>query len=219
MDGPFEIEDLAADAAAVLDQLGIDQVVVCGYSLGGPVGLHLALAHPDRVAGLVITGAALSYRQSLRDRSVWRLIAAAEPLARLGVGSSMPARYFGSSRRTSAELAARWPWVREELARTTVRGALAVGRAVSRYDLRDRVSTLRDVPAAVVITTHDTVRAPRWQRRLAEQIDARVLELPCDHDAPGARPGAFAEAVLAAVTDVRERGCGGPLCSAAPTSR
>lgn len=94
---PFGIGDLAVDAVAVLDRLGVAEAVVCGYSLGGPVGLHLALAHPDRVAGLVLAGAALGYRQSVRDRTVWRLLAAAAPLARLGVGSSMPARYFGGA--------------------------------------------------------------------------------------------------------------------------
>ncbi|MEU0795799.1 alpha/beta fold hydrolase [Amycolatopsis sp. NPDC005961] len=86
---PFEIEDVAEDAAALLDFLGIEKVIVCGYSLGGPVGLHLALARPDLVAGLVLAATALSYRQSLRDRTVWRLIAAGAPLARLGFGRSI----------------------------------------------------------------------------------------------------------------------------------
>ncbi len=202
---PFEVADLAADAVAVLDHFGIARVLVCGYSLGGPVGLHLALAHPERVAGMVIAGAALSYRQSLRDRTVWRVLSGAAPLARLGVGSSMPARYFGASRRASAELAQRWPWVREELARTTVSGALTMARAVSRYDLRDRVASLRDIPVTAIVTTCDTVCAPRWQRQLAGQVGARTVELPDDHDVPVARPDAFAAAVLGGVGGIRDR--------------
>jgi pimeloyl-ACP methyl ester carboxylesterase len=39
---------------ALMDHLGYVQVLVCGHSLGGAVGLRLALDHPSRVAGLVI---------------------------------------------------------------------------------------------------------------------------------------------------------------------
>lgn len=38
----------------VLDHAGIDRAIVCGNSMGGGVGLRLALSYPDRVAGLVL---------------------------------------------------------------------------------------------------------------------------------------------------------------------
>jgi pimeloyl-ACP methyl ester carboxylesterase len=52
--GPFSVERHVADAVAVLDTLGMDRAVVLGHSWGGHLALHLALARPDRVAGLVI---------------------------------------------------------------------------------------------------------------------------------------------------------------------
>ncbi len=52
--GPFTVERHVADAVAVLDTLGIGRAVVLGHSWGGYLALQLALAHPDRVAGLVI---------------------------------------------------------------------------------------------------------------------------------------------------------------------
>jgi len=52
--GPFTVERHVADAVAVLDELGIDQAVVLGHSWGGYLALNLALAHPERVTGLVI---------------------------------------------------------------------------------------------------------------------------------------------------------------------
>jgi pimeloyl-ACP methyl ester carboxylesterase len=51
--GPFTVENHVADAIAVLDELGVDRAVLLGHSWGGFLGLHLALAVPDRVAGLV----------------------------------------------------------------------------------------------------------------------------------------------------------------------
>jgi proline iminopeptidase len=53
-DGPFTIEQNVADAVAVLDARGVERAVVVGHSWGGHLALHLAVAHPDRVAGLVL---------------------------------------------------------------------------------------------------------------------------------------------------------------------
>jgi len=40
--------------AAVLDALGINSVIVCGRSGGGPTAVHFAARHPDRCAGLML---------------------------------------------------------------------------------------------------------------------------------------------------------------------
>lgn len=49
--------DHVADAVAVLDALAIDRAVVVGNSQGGRTAMDLTLAHPDRVAGLMMVGA------------------------------------------------------------------------------------------------------------------------------------------------------------------
>ncbi|WP_347355090.1 alpha/beta hydrolase [Intrasporangium sp.] len=49
-----------ADAfIALLDMVGLDQVVVLGYSAGGPPVIQLALSYPDRVLALVLVASAL----------------------------------------------------------------------------------------------------------------------------------------------------------------
>jgi pimeloyl-ACP methyl ester carboxylesterase len=50
----YELERFAEDAVALLDHLGIRRAVVCGHSMGSFIAQHLALAHPERVAGLVL---------------------------------------------------------------------------------------------------------------------------------------------------------------------
>jgi pimeloyl-ACP methyl ester carboxylesterase len=49
-----------ADAVAVLDAFGVDSAVVIGASNGGRCAIDLALAHPERVLGLGLIGAAVS---------------------------------------------------------------------------------------------------------------------------------------------------------------
>ena len=47
---PFRLEDAADDAAAVIRELGVAPVVAVGYSMGGPISLHLARRHRELVA-------------------------------------------------------------------------------------------------------------------------------------------------------------------------
>ena len=51
----YTVEDSVADLDALLDVLEVDRpVYVVGNSFGGVVGLGMAVAHPDRVAGLAL---------------------------------------------------------------------------------------------------------------------------------------------------------------------
>jgi pimeloyl-ACP methyl ester carboxylesterase len=53
-DGPFTVEQHVADAVAVLDARGAGRAIVVGHSWGVHLALQLALAHSERVAGLVL---------------------------------------------------------------------------------------------------------------------------------------------------------------------
>jgi pimeloyl-ACP methyl ester carboxylesterase len=52
-----------ADLAAILDSQGIDRAVIGGLSLGGYMSLAFWLAHPDRVAALVLCDTGPGYRK------------------------------------------------------------------------------------------------------------------------------------------------------------
>jgi pimeloyl-ACP methyl ester carboxylesterase len=56
-DNDYAIESLAADIAAVVDQLGLKRFVLVGHSLGGAAAIAYAAANPDRVAGLLLVAA------------------------------------------------------------------------------------------------------------------------------------------------------------------
>lgn len=47
------------DLLAILDRLGLARAVIVGMSQGGRVALHFAMAHPDRVIGIMLHGAPL----------------------------------------------------------------------------------------------------------------------------------------------------------------
>ena len=50
----YTVVDMAADAAALLEHLGLSQVNVFGFSLGGMIALNLAVRRPDLVGRLAL---------------------------------------------------------------------------------------------------------------------------------------------------------------------
>ncbi|MEW5738032.1 MAG: alpha/beta hydrolase [Myxococcota bacterium] len=57
-DGDYSIAAYVRFVVAVLDALGVQRFVVAGNSLGGEIAWSTAVAHPERVAGLVLVDAA-----------------------------------------------------------------------------------------------------------------------------------------------------------------
>jgi pimeloyl-ACP methyl ester carboxylesterase len=55
---PYAVADLAADTAGLIQQLGIGQCRLVGYSLGGFVAEYLAAERPDLVRAVALLGSA-----------------------------------------------------------------------------------------------------------------------------------------------------------------
>ncbi|MFJ5223100.1 alpha/beta fold hydrolase [Streptomyces sp. NPDC088400] len=63
------MQNLAADALAVLDGLGVPEAHILGWSLGSCIAQELALAHPDRVTSLILANT--WHRTSVYQRSLF----------------------------------------------------------------------------------------------------------------------------------------------------
>ena len=88
-----------ADALAVLDAAGLERPIVVACSMGGQVAIDLALAHPERVGGLVLIGSAARgapYPES-EDRSeleIYERLEAAEAAGDLDEINRLEAWYW-----------------------------------------------------------------------------------------------------------------------------
>lgn len=66
--GPYSTRQLAVDAVAVLDALGIERAHVFGVSLGGMIAQELALGFPERADRLVLGSTQASTKDAVRPR-------------------------------------------------------------------------------------------------------------------------------------------------------
>jgi pimeloyl-ACP methyl ester carboxylesterase len=55
-DSAYNVENLVKDVEAVIDELGWDQVILVGHSMGGAAAVAYAGEHPTKVAGLFLVG-------------------------------------------------------------------------------------------------------------------------------------------------------------------
>ncbi len=81
----YGYEQLAEDALAVMDALGIRRAVLAGASMGAHTLLNLALASPGRVAGIVVVTPAYSGDAALEETRLERWDRLAEGLRNGGV--------------------------------------------------------------------------------------------------------------------------------------
>lgn len=101
--GGWRVADFAADLAALLDRLGIGRAQVVGHSAGGVFATALALAHPERVAGLFLVGTSAELKPEIAERSYLRWARTAEEKGLLPALAEM--RLDASGREESAEAA------------------------------------------------------------------------------------------------------------------
>ncbi len=189
--GEYTIERLQNDVLGLVDHLGIATFSFCGLSLGGMVGMSLALHIPQRVNKLVLcnTAAHIGTPESWNARI--------DTVRKNGVSAISEAilqRWFTVSflERESGTI----DRLRRMLLTTPADGYIATCAAIRDADLRDAVSQLR--PRTLVLAgSRDPVIPPEDRRFLAEQIPgAQYVELEAAHLSNFELPQRFEEEVL-----------------------
>lgn len=197
----FELVDVADDAAAVVRQLGVRSVIALGYSMGGPIALHVAHRHRDLVDALVVQATALEWRATVRERLIWRLLPVMGVALRSWTQPRLLRRAVDNLVADTSPYAPYREWLTAEMMRNEPRVMVQAGRELSRYDAREWASTL-GVPAAMLLSTKDRLVRPRKQRELARALNARVLEVPMDHLGAIEMPELFAAATVELVSSL-----------------
>ena len=194
----FSLADCADDAVAVADLLGLDRVLLAGYSMGSLVSQLTWRRHPDRVLGAVLCASTTRFVQSGRDPRVLRAVAERTGRA--------------AARSRAARQATPWApgadvnrWALAQFRSTTGRRVAAAAAEISTFDSSAWIGEM-DVPAAVVVTARDRLIPAERQRTLARLLpDATVYEVDSGHAGCVLAAARFTPALQAACASVAVR--------------
>lgn len=200
---PFDVEALAADAAALLDHLAIERPVLLGAGLGVTVALQLALDRPLR--GLVLVGGRADAADALSIAGYRTMMAAWGPHGPPPPMLDGIADAWIGSRARRPELWATW---RSRLRALDPATLAARSEALNaRPDLTRRLATV-DCPAVILHSAFDEVVPPEMGIDLATALPHASDPIYVDDEAHVltlTRP----DAVLGALAGLIER-TGGP---------
>jgi pimeloyl-ACP methyl ester carboxylesterase len=203
----FSVADCADDAATVIAELGLEDPVVAGYSMGSIVAQRVWRQHPDVVGGLVLAATTDHFRNTASERVFHAGM-------ELGMGSLRAlarsrALQHGALRTAEAlvdvEASDTQEWALEEWRRTSPWAIAQAVASLGRFHSTPWLPRV-DVPTAVVVTTQDKVLSPERQRKVAATIPGATLhEAPVGHAGCVLQSAEFAPAFLEAVATTAGR--------------
>jgi 3-oxoadipate enol-lactonase len=204
----FRLADCADDVVALADELGLDQFIPAGYSMGGPISQLIWHRHRERVRGLVLCATSRNFRGTPRERVQFL------GLGLLVAGGWRPWLNRDSGRVRRVVEAMVTPelvhgpihsWIVSELHRNDTGKVIEAAETLGRYSSHSWIGDI-DVPVSVVVTTRDWLVPVRRQLKLARAIPTAVIfPVDGDHLICANQPEEFASALVDATRLVDRR--------------
>lgn len=168
--GDWGMAEHVADAAGLMDHLGIRGAVFCGLSVGGMIAQGIAAERPDLVRAVILcdTGARLGAPEMWDERIETAMTRGIDAMA-----DAVMERWFTAEFRAGH---AAFPAYRNMLCRTTPGGYAATCRAIRDTDLMESTARLR-IPCLALCGDHDLATPPDLVRETAELIPGSRFEL------------------------------------------
>lgn len=184
-------ETWASDLAAVIDEVGADEAVIGGLSMGGVVSQRFALDFPDRTRALIL----ISTSSEVNERAEAGWNARADLVERDGLAKALaptgPALPYGKEyRERHAEDIAEA--ARLTIERNDAASYAAACRAVSNIDYTADLETIT-CPTLILQGLEDAVTPPGGSVIMSRRIQgSRLVMLEnCGHWIPLERPDEF----------------------------
>ena len=170
-DAQYDLALHGNDLIGLLDYLGLDQVILCGLSVGGLIAQHVMATQPHRVRGLILCDTAAK----LGDYAGWNSRIEAIKADGIAVlGDAIIERWLSADYRANRPMET--ALYRDMLVRTTQAGYIGTCVALRDGDLRDAAGKI-SVPTLCVCGSEDLATPPDVVRATADMIPNATFEL------------------------------------------
>jgi len=196
--GPYSIEMLAQDLLGLLDELQITSASYCGISIGGVIGLWLAVHAPQRFHRMVFSNTAAK----IGTADGWnQRIEQVRHEGMSGVADAVIARWF--TEKFMKAQPGTIDAMRKMLLGCDPVGYTAACAAIRDMDLRTQVSSIH-VPVCILGGAYDPVTTMEDAKWLQQQIaGSRLMELRASHIANVEAAAEFNATVLQFLGETR----------------
>jgi len=169
----WTIEDLASDLSGLLDHIGIDRTVIGGLSMGGCTAIAYAVAHPEKLDGLVLMDTTAGYGEEKRD--AWEQRAKnAETKGMEPVVPFNKPRWF--SERFLESDPERVEAIGKILLRNDTSSYASACRALGRFDARDELHKIQ-CPTLIIVGAEDPATPLAMSEQLKQNISNSELHV------------------------------------------
>ena len=188
--GPYAMAQLAGDALAVLDHLGIGKAHFCGLSMGGMVGMWLLSHAGERIDRAVLANTAAH----MGPLALWEgRIALARAGGMEATVEPTLQRWFPAAFHERAPTAI--DRMRAMIRRTSLEGYAGCCAAIHDMDQRATLGAVHR-PTLVLIGSNDPATTPQAGRLIEQSIPGAIaVELEAAHISNVEQPEAFGAAV------------------------
>ncbi|MEK6333997.1 MAG: alpha/beta hydrolase [Acidobacteriota bacterium] len=167
--------EMARHVARLMDDLNVDQAIICGLSMGGYVAFDFAHLFPQRLRGLVLAGtrapADNEQERKGREQQVEKMLA--EGMA--GIAEATLPKLLAP--RTLTEKPDVVDRVRQMIVKSDPKGAAAAQRGMAaRRDYTSDLSAI-EVPTLIIVGRQDPIRPVTDAEFMHEQIRDSRLEI------------------------------------------
>ena len=171
--GEYTLDQLADDAKALLDALGIKQTRWVGLSMGGMIGQTFALRYPSVFRSMVL--ADTTSRRAPDAAKMWgERIRIAQEQGMEPLVESTLARWFTEPYRASRRDVMKR--IGDDIRNTPVAGYVGCSQAISKIDLTDRLREIK-CPTLVIVGEQDTGTPPAMAREIHENLPGSELKI------------------------------------------
>ncbi len=188
----YRATTIVAQLEEVRQRVGVDRMWLVGQSLGGAIAIRYALAHPDRVAGLVFTNSRAVFGLAGR-RTAGRDGGVPDEFTRDGV-RALP-YHPANAKRLPPDLQAKMIEAADRMPMSVFRHLSTGGPWDSTDDLK-RLT----VPTMLINGRYEKVFQPHVAQAEDAIADLRVVTLDGGHSVNIDQPDAFNAAVLDFIT-------------------